>query len=78
MDTGTVFQYNVQLEYNFVLHKVEMKKRLERLSFLYFVDCLAIRYSGRNVSGVYNITPGDQEITTRCDMDTEEGGWTVK
>ena len=40
-------------------------------------DCLGILNTGITQSRVYNITLGNDTIPVYCDMDTDNGGWTV-
>ncbi|GIY35190.1 hypothetical protein CDAR_484641, partial [Caerostris darwini] len=46
------------------------------------IDCAEVLRSGRNKSGVYEIWPKsrvmeEKPLQVYCDMDTDEGGWTV-
>ncbi|GBN59077.1 hypothetical protein AVEN_96804-1, partial [Araneus ventricosus] len=45
-------------------------------------DCSDILASGRNKSGIYTIWTGESPTTRKqlrvyCDMETDDGGWTV-
>ena len=40
-------------------------------------DCVAWRNTMKAKTGVYTIKPADTEVKVQCDMETENGGWTV-
>ena len=40
-------------------------------------DCLDLLNAGKTKSGVYSIQPGETSVTVQCDMETDNGGWTV-
>ena len=47
------------------------------------VDCLDVKELGYAASGRYNIYPSskgvsDEPVEVWCDMDTTDGGWTVR
>ncbi|XP_061098640.1 angiopoietin-related protein 7-like [Conger conger] len=43
------------------------------------IDCASIYYNGVHRSGIYTVVPslGAMPVEVYCDMDTENGGWTV-
>ena len=42
-----------------------------------YADCLDVKRAGNDRSGVYDITVGQNTVPVYCDMETDEGGWTV-
>ena len=48
-----------------------------RLCFNLLSDCLDVQRAGNDSSGVYDITVGQDTVSVYCDMQTDEGGWTV-
>ena len=45
---------------------------------IFILDCATLKKSGFSSSGIYSIDPdGKGLMNVSCDMETDEGGWTV-
>ena len=50
---------------------------LINICLISFTDCLDVQMAGYDRSGVYDIAFGEDIVSVYCDMETDDGGWTV-
>uniref|UniRef100_H2ZKZ7 Fibrinogen C-terminal domain-containing protein n=1 Tax=Ciona savignyi TaxID=51511 RepID=H2ZKZ7_CIOSA len=54
-----------------------LQRDVSQLKYVLRTDCKVALHAGNNESGIYNIIRNGSIFQVFCDMNTDEGGWTV-